>query len=112
MKESVKNYLAIAAFVLLAWLIVLVGFRFFKYHYPKSLASANEVPAWMVAGTFGKFSGDEILLLRRTVCSHEPVEITQKDDGTAVLTCGTPVHGPVLVFVADKYVLNSDMANQ
>lgn len=89
---------ALALVALFYWL----GLKLVKYNFPDSLASANDVPEWMVDGHYGTFTDADILALRRGQCSHDSIYIRLKADGTAVLTCGIPMQlGPVFLFVAD-----------
>lgn len=95
---------ALALVGLFLWL----GLKLVKYIYPDSLTSAKDVPGWMVDGHYGTFTDADMLTLRRGQCSHDPIFIRPKADGTAVLTCGGPAQpGSVLLFVADALDPNS-----
>lgn len=94
--------------------LALVGFFFWlgiklvKYNYPDSLTSAKDVPGWMVDGHYDTITYADMLALRRGQCSHDPIFIRPKADGTAVLTCGGPSQpGSVLLFVAGALDPNS-----
>lgn len=85
-----------------------LGLTLLKYNYPDTLISAKDVPGWMVDGHFGTFTDADMLTLRRGQCSHDPISIRPKADGTAVLTCGGPAQiGSVLLFVADTLDVKS-----
>jgi len=86
--------------VAFARLFVLFGLQTVKYKYPDSLDSAKDVPGWMVDGHFGTFSDADIGALRKGECSHDPIFVRPKADGSAVLTCCLPAQpGPVKLFV-------------
>ncbi len=92
----------------LVWLVSWLGLKLVKYNYPDSLASAKDVPGWMVDGRYVTFTDADMLALRGGQCSHDPIFVRPKADGTAVLTCGIPAQpGPVLLFVANALDPNS-----
>ncbi|MCW3641455.1 hypothetical protein [Burkholderia cenocepacia] len=94
--------LAIVGLLAFAGLFAWLGLKLVKYNYPDSLASAKDVPGWMVDGHFGTFTDADMLALHAGQCSNEPVFVRPKPDGSAVLTCGIPAQpGPVLLFVVD-----------
>lgn len=94
--------LAIVGLLAFAGLFAWLGLKLVKYNYPDSLASAKDVPGWMVDGHFGTFTDADMLALHAGQCSNEPVFVRPKADGSAVLTCGIPAQpGPVLLFVVD-----------
>lgn len=94
--------LAIVGLLAFAGLFAWLGLKLVKYNYPDSLASAKDVPGWMVDGHFAKFTDADMLALHAGQCSNEPVFVRPKADGSAVLTCGIPAQpGPVLLFVVD-----------
>ena len=94
--------LGLIALMAFAGLFVWLGLKLVKYNYPDSLASAKDVPGWMVDGHFATFTDADRLALHAGQCSNEPVFVRSKADGSAVLTCGIPAQpGPVLLFVVD-----------
>ncbi|MBO0501828.1 hypothetical protein J1C51_23935 [Chromobacterium haemolyticum] len=94
--------LAIVGLLAFAGLFVWLGLKLVKYNYPDSLASAKDVPGWMVDGHFSTFTDADMLALRGGQCGHDPIFVRAKPDGSAVLTCGIPAQaGPVLLFVVD-----------
>ena len=87
----------------LVWLFSWLGLKLAKYNYPDSLTSAKDVPGWMVDGHFGTFTDADMLALRGGQCSHDPIFVRPKADGSAVLTCGLPAQpGPVKLFVVGE----------
>ena len=94
--------LAIVGLLAFAGLFAWLGLKLVKYNYPDSLASAKDVPGWMVDGYYGTFTDADMLALRGGQCSHDPIFVRPKADGSAVLTCGIPAQPwPVLLFVVD-----------
>ncbi len=93
----------VATIAAIAWLFALFSMQMVKYKYPDSLDSAMDVPGWMVDGQFGTFNDADMGALRKGECSHDPIFVRPKADGSAVLTCGLPAQpGPVKLFVVGE----------
>lgn len=102
-KMAMKWRLAKRTSVLLALALVLIagGYRTVKHSLPQWLDSANEVPVFLIDGSYGKFADADMLALRKGACSHDPIQVSPMADGSAIVTCGFPIQiGPIRLFVA------------
>lgn len=98
------KWLVVVVTLVFVWFFFWFGLKMVKYSYPDIVASAKDVPGWMVEGQYKIFTKADMLTLRNDQCSHHPIFVRQKNDGTAVLTCGIPAElWPVRLFVADAF---------
>jgi hypothetical protein len=67
------------------------------------LVNGDSYPAWLASGRLGKVTDGDIEQLRRTSCSHDPIEVLQKK-GYVVLRCGFAWYEPsTKTYIADSY---------
>lgn len=84
------------------WFVVWWPIQIVKYNYTDQLASAKDVPAWMIDARYLRLTDADILSLRGGECHRKQIFIRPMSDGRAVVTCCHPTKmDSVILYVVD-----------